>query len=160
MGKTILRNEEKRDYYGYSVYKNGIIMSLKGEPLSPYTATYKNSHVNMTINGKKTKKNRAILIYNMFSEKPLDRKHIIRFKDGNSDNVAFDNLMPVTRKEYYHSIGLNGKSRMTEEEKDEIRRIYENRNNSVSIRDLCIKYGCSLLTIQKILKGKDYGRRK
>ena len=92
-------------YYGYLITRNGEIISPSGNLIHSYNFTYPNSHVTLRINSKSVKKNKAILIYELFSGERLQRnKYIIQFRDGNSDNAAFDNLYLVSRPEYWSLI--------------------------------------------------------
>ena len=109
----------------------------------------------MKIDGKAVKKNKAILIYNLFADKPVDgKKYLIQFRDNDTYNAAFDNLYIISRKEYYAKKNMNGKPKFTDEEKNKIRKEYKSKRSHLSIRELCKKYSCSLLTMQKILKEK------
>lgn len=104
----------------------------------------------MNIDGKTVKKNRAILVYNAFSNEPIDtNKYVMRFKDGNTYNADYGNLYLVTKKEYYESRSMNGKTKFTTDTKKMIRGEYKDKG--ISMRTLCQKYNCSLLTMQKIL---------
>ncbi len=139
-------------YHGYRVYRDGRILSKRGREIQSYYFTYPNSHVSLTIDGKVVKKNKALLIYNLFSEAPADTSiNVLRFKDGNTANADFDNLYLVSRKEHYKECREQGRgsNRFDAKTKKKIRREYYGKN--VSLRALCSKYGCSLLTIQKIV---------
>lgn len=140
-------------YHGYQIYRDGRIISKSGKEISSYFFTYANSHVSLTINGKTVKKNKAILIYNLFSETPVDTTlYVLRFKDGDSSNASFDNLFLVSRKEYLRTCRETGRgqNRFDEETRDKIRREYEQGESS--LREMCGVYKCTLLTIQKIIK--------
>lgn len=148
----IIREEttDMAQYNGYTLCRDGRILSPRGKALNAFSLTYPGSHVTMNIEGKNVKRNRAILIYNAFSEEPVDTtKFVVRFKDGDTYNASYDNLYLVTKKEYYESRAMNGKPKFSSGTKRNIRKEY--KNNNTSMRSLCQKYNCSLLTMQKIL---------
>lgn len=142
-------------YYGYLITRNGEIISPSGNLIHSYNFTYPNSHVTLRINSKSVKKNKAILIYELFSGERLQRnKYIIQFRDGNSDNAAFDNLYLVSRPEYWSLIknerNTMGGRRFTEEQEEEIREVYQ--SGEKSLRQLCTAYDACLATIQNVIK--------
>lgn len=141
-------------FYGYEVRKNGDIVSPKGKKLNPYAFTYPYSHVTLKYEGKVHKINRAVLIWNMFSSTPVNvHKEIVQFRDGDSSNAGYDNLFLLSRKEYYKQYD-NTKRKFTEEIREQIYREYMNKEKPTSYRKLSRKYGCSLITIQKIIREK------
>ena len=142
-------------YYGYIITRNGEFISPSGNLLHAYDFTYPNSHVTLRINNKNVKKNKAILVYELFSGKKLQRnKYIIQFKDGNRDNAAYDNLYVISRPEYWNIIrndrNTKGGRRFTEEEENEIRQVYQ--SGQLSMRQLCNTYDACLATIQSVIK--------
>lgn len=142
-------------YYGYRIYRDGRIISPSGKEIQSYFFTYDFSHVSLKIGGKITKKNKAILIYNLFSDEPIDtRLFILRFKDGNFNNAAYDNLCLVSRKEHYRDCRQSGRGqhRFDLKTRQDIREEYE--QGYKSLRQLCKKYRCSLMTMQKIVKSE------
>lgn len=139
-------------YHGYRVYRDGRVLSQRGKELKSYYFTYPNSHISLTIEGKVVKKNKALLVYNLFSDVPADTAlNVLRFKDGDTANAAYDNLYLVSRKEHYRECKEQGRSsnRFDEKTKKKIRKEYYEKN--MSLRALCGKYRCSLLSIQKII---------
>lgn len=154
--KTVVQDKDMVLYHGYQIYRDGRIISKAGREIKSYYFTYANSHVSMSINGKIVKKNKAILIYNMFSETPVDTTlYVLRFKDGDTSNAAYDNLCLVSRKDYLSKCRENGRgqNRFDDRKKEQIRREYE--QGSSSLREMSTKYKCSLLTIQKIINSND-----
>lgn len=142
-------------YHGYLVYRDGRIISKSGKEISSYFFTYAYSHVSLTIDGKKVKKNKAILIYNLFSEETFDTAlYVLRFKDGDTSNAAYDNLYLISRKEYLKECRSAGRGahRFDEETKKEIRDKYKQGN--LSLRQMCSEYQCTLLTMQKIINSE------
>lgn len=155
MNKDIYRvSEDEFNYYGYRIMRDGRVISPLNKVISAYFFTYPYSHITMRINGKVIKKNKASLIYELFSgEKIMKRKQIIKFKDGDSQNTAFDNLCLINRPEHWEELKKTrvlGKPIFTPEEKEEIRRIY--RTEHISMRKLSVQYDVCLTTIQKIIK--------
>lgn len=147
------KNYDERDeikfYHGYEIHKSGIIKAPTGRTVQPYAFTYPYSHVTLKIDGKEIKKNKAILIYNMFSPIPFNvHNDVIQFRDGDSKNASFENLYTITRKELLNRFD-HGKSKFTAEEKLQIFKEYE--ENDISMRKIAWKYDCSLRTIQKII---------
>lgn len=149
-------NSEKEDtdcvFYGcYRLYRSGEIVSPKGNAITPYTLTYHHSHVKLKIDGKMTPKCKAHLIYNAFSPEPVDfRKYVARFKDGNTDNCDYDNLVVIPRKECIKS---SGKALFTPEMKRVIIDEYMEMvvAGTASMYKLACKYNCSMSTIVKII---------
>lgn len=140
-------------YYGYRILRSGEIISPMGRMLNAYFFTYPYSHVTMHINGKNIKKNRAMLIYELFSGSEVQKhKYIIQYRDNNSNNAAFDNLYLVNRSEYWQKLGEQkqmGRPVFTKEQKEEIRQKYQ--TGHISMRKLSTQYGVCLTTIQKII---------
>lgn len=147
--KIYEETEEIKFYHGYEVHKNGTIKAPTGRTVQPYAFSYPYSHVTLKIDGKEIKKNKAILIYNMFSPVPFNiHNDVIQFRDGDTNNAAFANLYTITRKELLNRFD-HGKSKFTDEEKLQIFKEYE--ENDISMRKIAWKYDCSLRTIQKII---------
>ena len=166
-------------YYGYLLYRNGTVTDAKNKPLNKYNLHYPNSHVSMKINGKLCRKNIARLLYGLFHELDTgeytsNKNTLLFFKDGNSGNIAYDNLEVITRKEGYERLSItirqdektgNFLPRFTKEEVREIRKKYlgkedgrTNKNQysktTPSIRELAKEYQCSTSIISKIIKGE------
>ena len=138
-------------FHGYKIYQNGDIVSPHGNTLSAYTLTYPGSHITIKIKGKMHKRNKARLVYAAFSKEKVNlNQYIIKFKDGDTYNTAFSNLYLVSRKEYYMEKECRGQTKFTDDVRREIRMDYQ--TGEFSIRKLCSKYQCSLLTMQKILR--------
>lgn len=142
-------------YYGYTITKNGEIISPTGNSLNAYYFTYPYSHVTLKINDKSVKLNRAILIYELFSGEELKRNtFVIQFRDGNPANASFDNIYPVSKKEFWDEkqqrTGKKYGKSLTEEEKRTI--IDEYKAGGQSFRKLSRKYNVCLATITKALQ--------
>lgn len=152
MKESSSREDADCVFYGcYRLYKSGKIVSPKGHTITPYTLTYHHSHVKLKINGKMLPKCKAHLIYNAFSPEPVDfKKYVARFKDGNTDNCNYDNLVVIPRKECIKS---SGKALFTPEMKRVIIDEYMEMvvAGTASMYKLACKYNCSMSTIVKII---------
>lgn len=144
-------DDDTFEYYGYRVQRDGTIISPYGNELKGYHFTYPRSHVSIVIEGKDVKTNRARLIYELFSGHKITRKEVLRFKDEDQTNVAFDNLYLIDRKEYYKLHEGYNQKKLDKETIKKIKRMYNNKGKKISIRKLCEMYDCSLLTMQKAL---------
>ena len=148
---------EKIDYYGYTVYKNGKIVSPRGNELEGYCFSYQYSHITMKIDGKSHKIHRAKLIYELFSGTNVSRKDIVRFKDKNPKHCAFENLYLESRKDYSQKHPRDNSRKFSKRVEENIRKKYYDergykRDEAPSLRELAKKYKCSLSTIQKVLR--------
>ena len=125
-------------YYGYIVEKDGRIISPNGKEIKSYTITYPGSHITIKVGEKHLKKNKAKLIYTLFSNANSDitRTHILLFKDKNTYNASYDNLYIVSRREYMQQNGTRGQAKFTEPMKNQIRSeyTYQKEPNSSSKR--------------------------
>ena len=154
-GEDVKRvSEDEVLYYGYRVMKNGDIISQYGNRIHAYNFCYPYSHVTLRINGKQIKKNNAILVYELFSGKALDkRKYVIQFKDHDTKNQSYENLYAIKKSDYIKKLKKNkrevGRLRFTTEQREEIRNEY--REGNVSMRQLSAKYNACLTTIQRII---------
>lgn len=158
--------DNKTDFYGYTIYKNGEIYSPKNVKLSRISLSSTGSHVNITIAGMKLKWNVSRLIYVIFSGQQLTKYDVITYKDNNEHNKEFDNLYKVTKKEYYKGIKKTSKKKLSKEQVDEIRTkymsgtknqtLFNNKGDRVvpSYRSLASEYNCSTFVIQQIIKGE------
>jgi len=137
------------NYFGYKVYKNGQIISPKGNELKAYDITHPGSHVTLRVDGKIIKLNKAKLIYTLFSgcKTNITTKYFICYKDGDETNAEYENLYLTPKKDVLKR--NSGKSKFSEKEKEKIKKDYEIHH--ISLRLLARKYECSLLTIQKVL---------
>lgn len=147
---------EKRVYFGYMFYEDGRIISPEGRLLQGYFFTYPYSHVNINHDGKSEKKLKAKLMYELFSGEKVSRKFIVRFRDGDPKNCAFENLYLESRKDF----AKDGSVRLKKFDDKTIQEIkgkyytkeHKKKKKAPSLRELCFLYSCSLSTIQKILE--------
>lgn len=104
------------------------------------------------------------LMYTLFYDVELDRSKFVICKDKNRRNIDIDNLMLMTRSEYYEFIGKRNsiKKKFDAEAVKEICELYDAGKHyknqydkdGYSIRDLAKKYECSQGLIQKILSNQ------
>lgn len=153
---STIKEQDKASYDGgYTILRDGRIINCFGRELHPYFFSYPDSHVTLRINDKVYKKNRAVLIYDTFNDKPFDRKNnVLVFKDGDKGNPAFDNLKEISRKEFYalNKEKHNGKPYLSSEMCSQI--IADYKKGDTSIRKLSVKYGCAVATIQRIIRSQ------
>ena len=143
-------------YHGYTFYRDGRIISPDGYELCGYYFTYPYSHININYDGKSYKKLKAKLMYELFSGKEVPRSYIVRFKDGDPKNCAYNNLYLESRKEFIRKHPGNNKKKLDDALCQEIKeRYYDNnrkkKKDAPSMRELAQMYSCSLATIQKAL---------
>lgn len=144
-------NENIAEYQGYTIHRDGRVVSPNGKELNAFNFTYEKSHVTLNIDNVNVKYNRALLVWHCFSDTPINiGTEIIRFKDGDTSNAAFDNLLIISRRAYYQEMDIWHRH-ITNEIKDTIRSEY---GNGSSLRKLSRKYKYSLSTIQKIVNQK------
>lgn len=151
---------KKIKLYGYEIYEDGTIISLSGKPMA-YSKT-----IDLTINGKSRSVSYARIIYYAFHPDFDFNNHsyTVKHKDKNIKNNHIDNLY-ITNEKIHLRGENNKKSKLTDKEAEEIRRIYfkdkiensdKNKNNpfkKVSYRKLAEKYGVSHNLIKNIIKG-------
>lgn len=159
--KIVKISDNEFYYYGYRILRSGEIISPMGRMINAYFFSYPYSHVTMHINGKNIKKNRAMLIYELFSGSEVQKhKYIIQFRDNNSNNAAFENLYLVNKSQYWEKLGKRkkmGQSVFSNEQKEKIRLQYQ--TNHISMRKLSAQYGVCLTTIQKIINSEETSMR-
>ena len=145
-------NENTAIYKGYILCRDGSIISPKGKKIRGYAFSYPYSHVTLKINNHEEKKNRAMLIWHAFSTEPVDgHSKILKFRDGNTNNPSFENLYVINRKDEPETF----KNTLTNEIKDNIWKDYNGYNydnQKLSLRKISLKYNCSLMTVQKVIK--------
>lgn len=152
-------------YHGYKICEDGSIYSPRGKKLKRTKVYHKESHYTLKIDGKSQRRTASRLIYSMFAD-DNDPKKIIEYKDGNSKNIAFSNLVQVTRAEHSKNMGTNKKiKRFSDEVEDEIRLLYYGTKEvpqrepnvriegRVSYSFLQKRYKCCRSTIYNILRG-------
>jgi len=102
----------------------------------------------------------ARVIYEAVENVELDTKVCIKFKDGDSSNIIYDNIEVVNRPEYFNE-SRNKYRKFDEKTCEEIRRKYNREERKKhnfageyahpSYQELAEEYGCSKTTILHIL---------
>lgn len=149
------------ELFGYKVFENGTIIGKKGKKISkrPQIKVY------FEENQKPTEMSYARFVYYAFNQDSFnyeDKSIVISFKDKNRKNFKLNNLIAVNKKNIYQ--GQNHtKSKLTDKEVEEIRRLYNKNKNKrdgehdpfakISYRKLADKYGVSHTLIKGIVKG-------
>lgn len=147
--------------FGYKIYDNGTILKLNGKPM----AFHKTIHIK--VNNEVKNVSYARVIYYAFNQDTFDfdnHSYCIKHKDNNPKNNRLDNLYMTNQKDYLWG-EKNKKAKLTEEEVEEIRKLYfigeqENKGNGLnypikkySYRKLAEKFGVSHSLIQQIING-------
>lgn len=152
--------DNAKDYHGNFVTEKGEIYNALGKPLK-----VRNGAVKVVVDGKKRTLMVARIVYEVFSGNKITSTKVILFKDGNPENVAYENIEAVSRKTYFKKIkSENQRKRLfSKEEQEQIIKEYDRENRRAhgfkgayskpTFREMAIKYECSKSTIQKILDG-------
>lgn len=144
---------------------NGIAVcdfSIKGKILKPYFTGQKGKqYLVVSLAGKQKKVHR--LVAEAFIPNP-DNKPQVNHIDGNKENNRVNNLEWVTNQEnmdHSWNTGLrqyygenNWKSKLTESQVADIRKLYVKGDKEYGSKPLARKYGVSATTIRWIAKGK------
>ena len=152
------RAVDKIDYKGYTFYRNGKIISPRGIEIQGYFFTYPYSHISIKYDGSTKKYLKAKLMYELFSGEKVSRKYIVRFKDNDPRNCAYENLYLESRKEYSNNHPHTNEPMFNEEKRRKIWDMYyeqgtkEKKKGAPSLRQLSHIFSCSLTTIQKNLE--------
>lgn len=134
-------------HLGYLVSIDGTITSAAGRSLNVSDTGY----VWVVINGKKRRKQAGRFVYEAVTGKHLGAGYVLLFKDGNCCNIAFDNLDPVKRKEYFEGFDWQALKKISAEQQDEI---IKAAKQGVQSKILAKQYHCCEQTITKIINGK------
>lgn len=149
-------DENTIKYKGYTIYKDGRIKTPYDKAVSINPT---NGYIRLSIAGRPQSIKGGRFIYEIFTQKMLSPSMTIVHKDGDITNIAYSNLIAISRKEYFKDHQWTYKYNKQQEE--EIRNRY--KNGGVSIKDLADEYECCTLTIQKIIAGtysQPHKRRK
>ena len=150
-------NEERTyDYYKNRVTESGKIYNALGRELP----VRKNGTVSVTINGRKHVFTAGRIVYEAVTGVKMTdpdntgnaRTFVISFKDGNKANPSMDNLIVLSRAEYFE-----GHKWGTEKFSKEIKQAIVNDFKAtgadhVSYRKLAKKYNCSTSFVRICLK--------
>lgn len=124
---------EFKDYSGYKVFTNGIIIGKRGVPLTPQNNGKDYLIVNLQINGNRVCKSIHRLLAECFIPNPENLSDVDHL-DGNRQNNALSNLRWVTHGENIaHSFALDNRTAKGE----------TNANNLYS--EIIVKEICELL---------------
>lgn len=142
--------------YGYKVTRDATFINMKtGKVLSKLDITGIESHVNFYIEDQRVKINVDRAIYQIFSGEKLSSSMRIIHIDDDPHNHDFSNLMAVSAREYY--CFKTRKELPKKITKDQVLMIQEERRTKkYTYKVLAEKYGCSIYTIFKIIKGEYY----
>lgn len=153
------REEELYDYENYKVSKDGSIYDI----LMNKRPVLKGGIVTIFRNGKRCNKSAARIVYEAVSGKKLSKVDIVKTKDGNEMNVAYDNLYLEKRKTV--SIRKKFSPEMVEKIRKEYNKEEREKNGYRGIyahptyEEMCDKYDCSIATMYKIINNL-YGEKK
>lgn len=131
-------------YYGYNITKDGIVRNQNGKIMS-----ISDGQISLTIHGKKHRRLAGRIIWAAVNGRELTPKEILVYKDGNKDNISYDNLKILQRKEYFSGCEWPTIRKLNKEKQREIL----NKAKSSSIPELAEEYRCCEQTIRKVLKG-------
>lgn len=153
---------KQAELFGYKVLENGVIIGFNNEPIS-FAKT-----ITIMINGEMKSVSYARFVYYAFHQNDFDfsnHSYCVKHIDNNPKNNAIDNLYITNEKDYLWG-EKHKKSKLTNEEVEEIRRLYyigeeDNKGNGLnnptrkySYRKLAEKFGVSHSLIKAIVKGE------
>ena len=153
-------DENTIDFYGYKVLKTGQVINKYGKVLKKWKMAHEKSHVTIYIEGKHRKLRVARLVYYLFSTAPdfsdfweiwKSCKDVIKYKDGDCTNAAYNNVLMICRMDYSREFNNPTQRKFTDAQAEQIRKEYR-ENSEHSYRTLCWKHGCSLGTMRKVLR--------
>lgn len=157
----VSKNGATCEYMGYIFTRDGEVCSPRGRFIRQIQEE-KNTgnHVSLIVKDPDGKRriirvNLARAIYCMFSGDELQSGEVITFKNGNSYNCSFDNLVKGNLNGYFaglHHIRSSGRKRLfSETDVQRIKKEYHSRG--FNYKQLGARYNCSAVTIQKIICG-------
>ncbi len=153
---------KKYKYKGYEVLSDGTFISPFGNTLTWHDDKF----IKINIDGKVKLRNGLNILYEVYNGVPVERTHIVAYKDAYNKDKTQENLILIPRtelkrprkvvsdevaKQIYDEYGL------TKEECSKIKNGLQ--HPSISQRNLAKKYGVSINTIQRIVWG-NYGNLK
>lgn len=135
------------EYYGYGVVKSGKIYDAFGDEVP----LMKNGTVRITLlDGQMHCLSAGKIVYEAITKTDLGRKYVVKYKDGNKLNPAFDNIEVISRKEYFKDHEWNG--RLSKEEREELCNSYYIKRPTFT--ELALQYNTTSEAIQDILFSK------
>lgn len=159
---SMMMNEVRRaDFHGYTIYEDGRIIGLHGREIKK---RLKDGRYEIRLNVKGERKNYMVsrLIYYVFEPFDIDDRNLcVSYKDGDKTNIHFDNLFLAHRKDLIQGDKHKNVSALTDEQAEEIRRLYtgkvsvnqHDQKAGYSYQDLADMYGVSKANIMWIVKG-------
>jgi plasmid replication initiation protein len=150
--------KEHKEYKGYIFTSDGAVYNSEGVRLSTYQ-DYSGSHyVSLYIpasdgrNGPR-RYNLAKLLYQLYYGVDVTNTHVVCFKNENKNDLSVANLELVARGDYYKKIGWRRSSlSITDEQCMRNDYAVAKKKGKGSMRKLAKKYGCSLATVQRVIK--------
>lgn len=141
---------DKKLYCGLTVRSDGIILR-NGRIVRERS----NGRVYFHINGKPVSKLRSRIVFEAMTGRKLRNNETVAFRDGNPENCAWTNLYSITTAERRASLDIDTRRRkFTREEAEAVRSEYY--STGTPIRELAKKYGCSVVTVNKMTRGEYY----
>lgn len=139
--------------WGYIVYDNGLVIGKNGQKLNT------NYHSFEDEDGNKLSYSR--FVYYAFNRNfdYKDKNKVVIHKNNKKSDFSIKNLCVVSKKEIIQG-QKNKNSKLTDEQVDKIRKIYngehqiKNMQSNISYRTLAKMFGVSHSTIQHIISGK------
>lgn len=87
---------EVYEYNGYSITKDGTVRNQNGKVMS-----VSDGQISLTIHGKKRRRLAGRIVWAAINGRELTAKEVLVYRDGNRDNISYDNLEVLQRKEYF-----------------------------------------------------------
>lgn len=152
-------NVEVKPYKGYYVTKDGRVYDREGTKVK-----VKGDSVTLAFDGQKHTYKRARVVYEAYTGKEIGKGMIYLYKDGNEENPSLDNIIILSRKEYFKDKEWGTEKLSLEQQQqlaEEFDRKYRMENGIIRKRihptyaELSEKYGVSKSTILNILNKMD-----
>ena len=132
------------EYNGYNITKDGTVKNQNGKIMS-----VSDGKISLTIHGKKYRRLAGRVVWAAVNGRELTAKEILLYKDGNKDNISYDNLEVLQRKEYFSGCEWPTIRKFNKEKQKEIL----SRAGNLSVPELAAEYKCCEQTIRKVLNG-------
>ena len=87
---------EVYEYNGYSITKDGTVRNQNGKVMS-----VSDGQISLTIHGKKRRRLAGRIVWAAINGRELTAKEVLVYRDGNRDNISYDNLEVLQRKKYF-----------------------------------------------------------
>lgn len=135
---------EVYEYNGYSITKDGTVRNQNGKVMS-----VSDGQISLTIHGKKRRRLAGRIVWAAINGRELTAKEVLVYRDGNRDNISYDNLEVLQRKEYFSGCEWSTLRKLNKEKQREILV----KSDILSIQELAAEYKCCDQTIRKVLRG-------